>query len=421
MHKDVSVKIARRIIMLACVFPGLVTAQADPSVETAPEAHQTAGIDASVELTWLHDDNIFATPSDTVADQVVLLTPALNMALHSADLDITTDLGANFGRHQSNPGEDFDDYWLTAKGRLKVDRQFHLFAGIGTRQGHEQRDSPDDDRSGEQPTTWRSHNADLGALFGLGADRLRVGGTVESLRFDDVPRVDGVLINRDRNRDNYGLGVRFAHGLSANGRVFAQAQYDVRNYVQVVDSNGYARDSHGYRVALGFRQGQDDGDAIEAYLGYLAQSYASSAFDDVHAADFGLTLSMGAGRLGNWSVEVRRELMETTQAGASGYLQTDLDLTLDVRLSDRWQLRCNAYYGISDYQQVDRDDRVKGLSARIEYSISPAVFAALEYGWTQRRVDDASAPPPEYGSALDFDRNQLWLTLGALWGVSGNR
>ena len=98
-----------------------------------------------------------------------------------------------------------------------------------------------------------------------------------------------------------------------------------------------------------------------------------------------------------------------------------LDLTLDVRLSDRWQLRCNAYYGISDYQQVDRDDRVKGLSARIEYSISPAVFAALEYGWTQRRVDDASAPPPEYGSALDFDRNQLWLTLGALWGVSGNR
>jgi hypothetical protein len=377
---------------------------------------RSMGMRGEIELTTFYDSNIFASRSNREGDFVTLASPSLELQSGSARQNLLVDVGANLGHYWNHPNENFVDYRLILRGRDRLSARLQLFASLGTRQEHEGRDSPDADRSGDEPTTYLAHNADLGAIFASGAHQLRLGGTIEALRFDDVPSGDGTLINEDRDRNHYGLGLRLARRIAPETQVFLQAQYDRRDYLEPTDIFGFRRDSAGHRAALGIEHAAEGGRSVEGYLGYLGQRYEDPAFDDNATLDIGIALELPVSPGSRWSAELRRELLETTEFGASGYLLTGLSITFGRRIDDRLHVDADGYYGIGKFEQTARDDELIGLGASLEYALSNSWYATLGYQWTRRdaRVPDTGDPLIDEGE--DYDRHLISLSLRTSFG-----
>ena len=370
----------------------------------------------AIEIAASYDNNLFASPSNRESDHLTLVSPSLELSAGSARQKLLIEAAADFGRYRAHPDEDFSDYRLALRSRQELTPWLSLFGSLGTIRDHEGRDSPDADRSGDEPTTYLAHNADLGIVFAAGPYQWRFGGTLEALRFDNVPSGDGTLINEDRDRNHYGLGLRLARRTSPQTQVFIQGQYDRRDYLASTDIFGFRRDSRGHRVSLGIRHLASGGLSVEGYLGYLGQRYVDPAFDDIAALDIGLSLELPVSPTTRWSAELRRELLETTEFGASGHLLTDLAVTFGRRITDRLQFNADAYYGIGRFEQTAREDGLLGLGASLDYALSDSWLATLGYQWVRRDTQLPQTDGASLDEIEDYDRHLISFGLRASFG-----
>ena len=103
----------------------------------------------------------------------------------------------------------------------------------------------------------------------MGNTDIRFGGTFERLDFNDVDSFN----NDDRDRDIKGIGFRITRKLDARNKVYFQGVWEKRAYNNLLDDNGYTRNSDGYNALIGFRRRFTNRLTGEAYLGVLQQNY----------------------------------------------------------------------------------------------------------------------------------------------------
>jgi hypothetical protein len=397
-------------LVLACVLSPPVLPAADTPAPSAAGA--ASELQPSLQLGTSYDDNLYATSSDRVDDFVSLLAPRLQAKVRGPHQSWRANLGANLARHWQYSSEDYNDYWFDLEGRWQAGEAVQLFAGAGYEAAHEERDSADALQSGSEPTTYAVRSAQLGLTHRQGDYLLRLGGTLEQLRYDATPVPGGEFSNADRDRDLGGLALRLSRRVSPQTELFAQLLYDQREYRNAPDVDGYVRDSSGYRTALGFRRQFGAEDSFEAYLGYLRQDYEDGRYPDVGAPDFAAKLVWQATPAARIDVLARRSLLDTTQTGAAGDLYSEAELQLEYRLGARWLAQLGGYYGLADYQGMPREDRLYALNAGLHYELSARWFVAADYGWTRRDSNDQTATGPLVADSYDYTRQRVSLTLG---------
>lgn len=396
------------------LFTSLST-QPVQGIETAPPAAEPPALVAKSSLSWqgIYDSNVFATRSDTIDDWINVIEPQLHMTRESPQITCEIDLGAELGRYSKQSRENYDDYWVSFDIRKPLGIRTRVFGGLEYSAEHEGRDSPDSDLSGISPTTLDTRSAQLGVLHKAEQLQLRFGGTYEDRRFDDIPSTGGTLINSDRDREHYGLGMRVNRELTAATSFFLQALYDRRDYRQNLDLDGFDRDSHGYRTAAGIKHRDDAGLQIEAYIGGLKQAYEDTRFSDTSAVDLGAQIAWQIRPATRFSAAVTRSLEETTEPGASGYLRSEIDLKLQQRQPGKITTQIDAYYGYLDYQGATRNEHVIGLGGTIKYPLSSNFSLAANYYWLYRDTDGVTETDPTAVRNLDYQRHTLSLTLTA--------
>lgn len=365
-----------------------------------------------LRLGTLYDSNIFATRSDEVADYIALINPSLAVSSDWAQHRIKLTAGGEVGRYYDFVDEDYEDYWLDLEGRYDFSKQTNVFGGLGYSFEHEDRGSPETILAGATPTTYASSRAQGGISHYFGPWSVRLGATFEQLDFDDVVG----LTNDDRDRDVYGLGVKLGYQLDSGTTVYVQAIQDIREYDQILDDNGYNRDSEGIRLGAGVKGRLSSRIKAEGYLGHLGQSYEDAAFDDVDALDFLAKLNWRYTPSVELGLVIERLLEETTLPGSSSYLYTSAGLFAKKRISPRLLATASVEGGLAEYQDVTREDMLYSGSLGLRYLLTPTLFLEGRYNVQSRDSNQLATvnTPANPQDSGDYVKHQVFLSLGAL-------
>lgn len=360
----------------------------------------------------MYDSNIYATRTDETDDTVTLISPAVALESDWDRHEVTAKAGATVARYRNYDSENYEDYWAQLDGRYDISEATNVFGGLGYTADHEDRGSPDDTLAGNEPTTFDSRHAHAGIAHRFGDFKFRLGGTFESLDYQDV----GTLNNDDRDRNVTGLGARLSYRVHPDYEIYAQLIRDVRSYDDALDDYGYNRDSDGNRFAVGFKGRFTNRLHGGAYIGRIRQTYDDSRFSDVSELDFSGALTFRATPRTTVTAALDRTLEETTLPGASSYLYTEADVTASHRVDSRIQVSAGVTAGEADYLDITRKDKLYGANATLRYYLSPRWYLAASYRVLTRDSNTRLEVnnPANLQNINDYARQQFFLTLGTL-------
>lgn len=365
-----------------------------------------------ISLTEMYDDNIYATRVKEVEDWVTIISPTVAVKSDWDKHSLNFWAGLDADVYRSNTDENIVDHWLEGEGRFDISDKTNVYAGVGVSRNHEDRANLDDPLRttlAKEPTRYWETKGHLGAFHQFEALSLRVGTTYEHLDFDNVPAIGGgTIIMNDRDRKLYSAGGRASYKLSPKYEAFFQAATDDRRY----DMSGVGRDSDGYRVAAGMGFDFEGNNKAEAYLGYLKQNYKNAALADVSKPYFGAEAKFAVGPSTYVSAFVDRELAETTVTGASSYLDTTVGARVDHDMNQNLSFNGRLSVSRSQFQGVSRDEDYLDAGFGAKYYITKDVYVAGDYRLMLRETNDNTVSTTGSKNTFDFDRNQIYVSLG---------
>ena len=365
-------------------------------------------IKPDLTLIGIYDNNIFATRTDTVSDELLLISPSVDIRSNWDRHQLNFSSSADIARYDERNTEDYDDFDVGTSGRYDFTKTNNVFAGFNYHQEHESRASPDS-FSGRNPTVFSATEAHIGTLQQVDDFAMRLGGTFQNLDFNNVP-TDTLAINHDdRDRDIYGLGLRFSYVKDQRWQPFAQLIYDRREYIQRIDDNGFHRDSDGYRLSAGFASSLTNRLRAEVYGGYLWQDFTDSRFESIGKPDFGASLRWRASASAMISASVDRALEETTLSGSSSAIETSYGADLRYKFLQDVMLKSHVNYSNYNYQQISRNDDYVDAGFGLEYNITKQVYLAGDYRYLHRDSNIGDS----IDTSQDYYRHQFFITLGA--------
>jgi hypothetical protein len=352
-----------------------------------------------VTLSETYDDNIYAEPGNftnrsyPVDDFITTLSPSIQARSAWDKHSLTFDAGADIARYADHSSENVNDYYFGTEGRYDLSKTANVFGGVRFSHDHEDRGSEDALGPGAsaEPTRYDEVQYHLGTEFKLGKHvTVRAGGAYTSLDFKDFDY-------RDRKLDS--LGARVSYEINPTYNVFAQYATDNRTY----DLASTGRDSDGYRVAVGW--GYNLGNKVqgELFVGHLSQNFENAAYADVSKPYFGANVTWKKNTLTQLSAFVDRTLDETILPGASSYLDTTVGGRIEHRLSAKTTALVRAAYTHSQFQGVDRLDRIGEAGIGLRHYVVPTVYLGFDYRMVTRDSNVLIA---------DYARNQVFVSVG---------
>ena len=360
-------------------------------------------IQPKVILSEVYDDNIFATRNNTIDDYITVISPSIVANTNWDEHAIRLEAGGDIVRYQSNANEDHEHYRLSAEGRYDPAPTSNVFGGLLFRQDVEDRESPDD-VFGTAPTKYYESRAYLGYFRQFDRVAMRVGATIDDLNFNDVNSTSGTINNDDRDHTSYTGGIHLGYGIRAGLETYLQAAVDNREYDQRLDDNSQMRSSTGYRLLAGTKLNSPGRYNANIFVGLIHQDYDDTALPDVRRPTFGGNLTWYASPVTTFNTYVDRTLEETTQIDASSYLYTRYGINISYQPERDLVLNTFLTHGISEYQGIDREDKLTTAGAGFKYYLGSTFFLQGDY---QFRHNVSNLTPQNY------DRNQVFLRLGS--------
>lgn len=363
-------------------------------------------------LSLMHDDNIYAQPSGETSDLVTTTSLSVDLKSQWDRHSLNLDAGLDADRYADHSRENVTDYWLGASGAIDLSKQFELFGGVRYEFDHEDRAEADalSPSVAAEPTRYDQVESHLGVAYNGERISVRLGGTFTRMNFRDVDSVLGPTINMDdRDRDMSSIGARVGLRVQPGLTVFAQYATDNRHYRSRVDDAGYARDSDGYRAAMGVGWTGLPGLRAEAFAGVMRQEFDETRFGTVSQPYFGLDVSWRPRPGVLMSGYIDRNLEESTIPGVSAYLDTTYGLRAERQITSRLSLAAHMAYTDSQFQGTGRTDRVidAGVSAR--YYLTRNLYLTGAYRLIDRDSDEDEA---------NYVRSQFLIGLGLVPGAS---
>ena len=377
------------------------SSRATDSRRTAPAA-QGVTVVPGISLGTLWDSNVFATRDATRSDVLTSIAPFIDVRGRGDAGSFDVEAGGTATRYRTYTHENSNDLYLDASGTLKTGSHGSVFGGLGYARRHEDRMSPDN-VFGTEPTVYTDRHGHAGIRQTWGGFSLRLGGTVNRLRFHDVPDASGALINNhDRDRNVIGLGSRLGYRLFGDTDLFVQATRDRRQYLLPMDDYGYRRDSHGDGWALGLARGGRGSVRGEIYVGHRVQRYDDPRLPDVSIPTVGANLDWTVSGTTRFGAFAERSIEETTIPGASAYVDTVGGVNLKRTLGPRLSAKAQLVFTRSDFRGIARRDDLGQASVGLSYRLASHLYLDADYRLQQRHSNVTVA---------QYDRNQVYVGL----------
>jgi len=365
-----------------------------------------------LELQEIYNDNIFASSVATgqVASFVQIVKPSLELKSDWNNHMLNLFARGGFGFYTAAPTENFQDFQVGAEGRIDIQRNWNIYGGLSFNRLHEERGQPNTVQGGTEITKYNQVTGNLGYFQKFN----RLSGRLEA-RVDDFNYLDnglglgfGVIPNSERNRTEFREALRIAYEYLDGFEVWTRLGANQRRYKISVDSAGFTRHSSGWDVVVGASFDFGGITFLEAFAGYVRQSYEDFRFRPLEAILFGVT--------GYWNPHrdlwvrpfVRRTIDETAYVGESGFLNTAFGVEATYNLLPNVKLEGLASYAIADYRAAtafnSRYDEYVTFKAGVLYTPMREFFVGPQYQYVHRSSNQPN---------LDYGQNILMLRLGA--------
>lgn len=356
---------------------------------------------SSASLAYEYNDNIYATETSEVSDTILRASLGGTIASKWEKHAFEAGASVNAAYFNDYSSENTVDYRIHTSGRFDLEKEGNLFGGVSYSRLHEARGSIEA-VSGDEPTIYYKGQANAGVKLGTNKASLTLAGSANTFDYQNTPAAGSILLNDDRDRNEYAFGMRLNYAYAEKHYLFAQLRTDIRDYKLRFDDAGYQRSSTGYRAGIGY--GVDLGVRLkgEIMLGYLAQKYDDAAFDDIHAFDYRGNLNWYVSKDSHLKLELSHSLEETTLAGSPGYLYRQLGVQWRQRHSERIFGKYKFAYGQADYQQSSIKDDYYDVSVGFAYVVRKGILAGMDLRHLRRDSSRAGD---------DFSRNVLSVSL----------
>jgi hypothetical protein len=236
--------------------------------------------------------------------------------------------------------------------------------------------------------------ADIGGTFGFDQNfnrlQLSGGATIDRIAYQNSLLTDGTLSsNEDRNFNQFGGVGRVSYDLKPGLKPFLEAEADTRAHDQLVDRNGYERNSNGGFVKAGTSFEFSRILTGEAAIGWTARQYEDPRLLPLKGLLTSASLIWSATPLTTVKFIADTSIGETTLPGVSGvftHLYT-AEVDHDFR---RWLTAVGRFtYGTQAYQGDARFDRIYSLSGDLIYKLNRDVWIK---GTVRRDILDSNQP-----------------------------
>ncbi len=350
-----------------------------------------------------YDDNIFSTDTDEEDDFITIANPSIQLRSNWRNHALNFVGTAEIGRYAENSDEDYEDYTIGADGRVDIVRDSFVKAAISFSELHEERGSPDDP-GGDEPTEFSVLFPQVGVFHRFGRFNLNVDGTLRRFDFDDAS-VAGVPINNDdRDRNEWEATVRLGYEIVPRYEAFIRASYNVRDYDDAVDDNGFDRDSDGFAVVAGTAIEFTGVTFGNVFVGFHSQDRDDPALSTINGVKFGGQIIWNVTGLTTVKGFVRRTIEETTLAGAAGFFATRVGASVDHELLRNLLVGAEASFTNSAYEGIDRDDDDIGFGVYGKYLLNRHLYLSARYDFRDRESTGAD-------EGRVFDKNVFMVSL----------
>jgi hypothetical protein len=244
--------------------------------------------------------------------------------------------------------------------------------------------------------------ADIGGTFGFDQNfnRLQVSGgaTIDRIAYQNSLLTDGTISsNEDRNYNQFGGVGRVSYDLKPGLKPFVEVEADTRAHDQLVDRNGYERNSNG-----GFVKGGTSFEFSrlltgEAAIGWAARTYEDPRLLPLQGLLTSASLVWAATPLTTAKFLAITSIDETTLPGVSGVLTHLYTAEVDHDFR-RWLTAIGRFtWGTQAYQGDSRFDRIYSLSGDLIYKLNRDVWIK---GTVRRDILDSNQPGSSSASTV---------------------
>lgn len=360
----------------------------------------------SVEVTGIHDDNIFGTQDDRVADSLLRIQPQLALQSQWARNSLSLDAKGKIDRYLNRSTENIGDYSVTGRGVFDVNQATTLTTAIRAEGIHQSRLSQDIFSQTIKPIYYTQQSGAV--LLAHDFNKLRLSTTARVARFDfrDGQLADGSIADyQPSDNMSYRVGVRASYAQTPSIAWFTSASYNIRRF-RTGSIETPKRDSNGFELLAGVSFEPAALIRGSIGIGYIQQRFRLPFYNDLGGLGFNATVQFFPTQLTTVTIRGNRSVLDSGIPGSGGYLSTQGSIQVDHEWLRQLILSASLGYQDSRFNNLDRTDGRISAKASATYRISR--YAGLKFGF--ERLDQSSNGTDRYRAFKD-NRATIGLTL----------
>ncbi len=378
-----------------------VTERAQPDFDPEPVRLGTFVARPSLEAGFSFTDNVFASAtnkqSDVIARVGAQVSATTDWSVHAVGFDVA----AFRNEYLDLNDESNNDLRGRLRGRLDVTRNWSLGGAVFAEQRTEARTDFVNAVGVDRPVRVDRNGASIDANYQ--SDRVRWQNNIGVLGEDykDGRQIGtGNIIDQSfRDRTVWSGRSRLSYAVTPNLAVFGQGTVQESRYdkSRLIGGQQRKRDSRGYTAAVGVDFELDALVRGDIAVGYLEEDRKDDFFEDVTGLSVDGTMRWFPSQLTTVTFTAGRRVIDLGAFESPSAVDTRGGVRVDHELLRNVILSGFVNAGLSDYTEIDREDRTSEFGAQATYKMNKRVHWEV----FARRLDrDVSGV--DSVSALDY-------------------
>jgi hypothetical protein len=309
-------------------------------------------------------DNAKRASTNGQSDSGYTIRPRMSMSSNWSRHAVEFGAGVASTVYQDFSSEDATELELQASGRLDIRRGANLQAAYRYYEGAESRSTAGLPVNVAEPGQIQSTALSVGGVWELTRTRLSANLDVSDISFDPVPLTNGTLLSQiDRNSEGTTLTARADFALSPSTAVFASGTYGTRNYQERTGGLFPSRDSDQNQAMVGVNFDLSNLARGEVAVGYLAQNFDATLYDDSEAFGYRAAVEWFPSTLVTVGLVATRNITDSPVQGSGSAITTGFGGQVDWDVRSNLVLSARAQREIFEYDNVIRRDERTNLTA----------------------------------------------------------
>ena len=359
-----------------------------------------------LETALVYDDNVTALNAHQASDGLALIQPQLDLQSNWSRHALEVAGGGEFHEFFSKSSQNQNGWFARANGHIDVYGDSYILLGADAEHTYDDRLNAGAAPNAAKPVPLQTEGAYGRGIWQLNRFRTTVGFEDREYAYSNVPSqdvdtgaIDGVLINSDRNRNEWRLIAREEFAVSPDTAVFGQFSYsdDSYNHPFIVVPLGTGpnpltetvnRNSTEFR---GLGGANFDFAALmrgEIGVGYVDRTYTPDGirrYPTISGAMFEGKLEYFPSELTTVTLVGSRLVEDAIYSITSGgFFDTSVNLRVDHELLRNLLLNVGVGYDQDDYEGADRHDHVLSVQGGANYFVTRSVGIGMTVNYANR-------------------------------------